>query len=239
MRGQIDELVREVCGADDHPLAPVLRRWCGDSRPFLAFVEAHASKLRKKARLVASPNEFADLLAELAVASLLARDRRFTVLYEPGRAAGVRSPDFGVTFRTNVALNVEVTRLRHPELTGMAPSETALRLARVLCDKIGQCPPGAVNLLAVVLPPGAASDGLVPTAVRLLERLSQSEVGRPSPELRLEDVRAFLRGRQRLSAVALCSFTGEWEPSTVRLWLNPQAKHPLPAEVGRYLVRGT
>lgn len=236
---RIDELTQGICGTGDHPLVPVLRRWCEDSRPVLAFFEAHASKIRKKARLAVSTNELADLLAELAVAALLARDRRFTVLYEPQRTAGVRSPDFGVTFKTNVTLNVEVTRLRHPESGGLDPAETAFRLARMLCDKIGQCPPGAVNVLAVVLPAGTARDGLVPTAVRLLERVAQGEVASPSPELRPESVRAFLRGRGRLSAVALCSLTEDWEASAVRVWPNPGAKHPLPAEIGRYLAQVT
>lgn len=234
MSKRIDELVQGVCGGEGHPLAPALRRWCQDSRPFLAFAEAHAGKLRKKARLSLSVDESADLLAELAVAALLVADRRFTVLYEPQRAAGVRSPDFGVVFKTHVPFNVEVTRLRQTDPAG--PTETAFKLARVLGDKIEQCPPGAVNLLAVVLPSPVASEGLVPTAVRLLERFSQSET-RPPPEVRPEGVRAFVRGRQRLSAVALCSFTAEWEPSVVRLWLNPGTRHPLPAEVGRYLVR--
>ena len=90
--------------------------------------------------------------------------------------------------------------------------------------------PPALVLLAVALPSGASGNDLVPAALRLLDS--------PAPRgLRPEAVRDFLRHRQRLSAVALCSFSADGEVMTLRLWTNPQAKHPLPPDIARFLVR--
>lgn len=232
--GRIDDLVALVCGGDGHPLAPLLRGWGQTSRPWLAFAEAHAAKIRKKARLASSEGELHDLIAELAVAALLVRDRRFSVVYEPHRASGGRGPDLGVTFRTHTPFHVEVTRLRP---SGGEEGRTALRLARVVGDKIGQLPPGAANLLAVALPPDMAADDPLPAALRLLSRSTGPEGDPASPGVRPEDARAYARGHGRLSAVALCSLTPIGRPVEVRLWLNPQARHPLHPEVARFLTQ--
>ena len=237
MTKRIDELVQSICGTTDHPLAPLLRQWCSESRPFVAFTETHATKIHKKARLALRDDELTDLSAELAVAALLVQDRRFTVQYEPYRATGKRGPDFQGLFRTHFVFHVEVTRLRLLDLAGTDLAGAALKLARVVSDKISQFPSGGMNLLVAVIPPDAASDALAPTALRLLDSSSQPEVHQPSPELSPEGARTYLRHRQRLSAIALCSFTPAWRPLIVKLWLNPQAKHPLHPEIAKYLVQ--
>jgi hypothetical protein len=237
MTKRIDELVQSICGAADHPLAPFLRQWCTESRPFITFAETHATKIRKKARLASLDDELTDLLAELAVAAFLLRDRRFTVLYEPYRSTGLRGPDFQVIFKTHSSFHVEVTRLRLLDPVGDDLAAAALKLARVVCDKISQFPPGVMNLLAVVVPPGAESDSLAPTAIRLLDSYPQREASLLAAEVRLEGVADYLRQRQRLSAIALCSFTPAWQPLIVRLWRNPQAKHPLHPDIINYLVQ--
>ena len=228
MTKRTEELVQSICGAADHPLAPHLRAWCRESRPFVAFLKAHLGKVRKKARLAPSGDALGDLLAELAVAALWVHDRRFAVLYEPQHTSARRGPDFQVTFRSHHSLYVEVTRLRLPldDVPG-----AALKLARVLGDKIGQCLPGAANVLAVVVPPGAHGGDLVPAAVRLLDRASESLALPP------ETVRAFLRWRGRLSAVALCAQTEDRRIREVSLWRNPGAKHPLHPDVVRHLTQ--
>jgi len=232
MSRRLDDLVADLCGTAEHPLAPLLRRWCQESPPFLNFAQAHAAKIRKKVRLASSPDEQGDLRAELAVAVLLVRDRRSAVRYEPPHPAGQRGPDFEVTFKGHTTWRAEVTRLRLPENgeDDAEGAEAARRVARVLHDKIGQCLPGGANLLAVALPSGAARSDLVPAALRLLDSPAP-------PRLRPEAVRDFLRHRQRLSAVALCAFSPGGEPLTLHLWTNPQAKHPLPAEIVQSLVR--
>lgn len=236
MTKRIDELVQSIAGARTHPLAPLLRRWCEESRPFLAFAETHASKIRKKARL-ASREELADLFAELAVAAFLARDRRFKVLYEPYLASGQRGPDFQVLFKTHTPFHTEVTRLRLLE-AGTDDPASVLKLARVLHNKIGQFPAGAMNLLVVVVPLNAQSDDLIPAAIHLLDSYPQQEaIGGDVPELPPEGVRAYHQFRRRLSAIALWSFTSDWHSLHVTLWQNPQAKHPLHPDISKYLVR--
>lgn len=232
MSRRLDELVVDLCGSAAHPLAPLLRRWCQGSSPFLKFAQAHTAKIRKKVRLASSPDEQGDLRAELAVAALLVQDRRGVVRYEPPHPAGQRGPDFEVAFKGHTTWRAEVTRLRLPEdgEDDAGGGEAARRVARVLHDKIGQCLPGGANLLVVALTLGVPREDLVPAALRLLDR--------PSPSgLRPEGVRAFLRHRPRLSAVALCAFSPEGEPLTVHLWTNPQARHPLPPEIARLLVQ--
>lgn len=239
MTRRLDDLVTSICGAADHPLAPFLRSWCGESRAFLAFAEAHAAKIRKKARLAPQEGERNDLLAELAVAAFLLRDRRFAVVYEPFRGAGQRGPDFQVTFRTHTPFHVEVTRLRLPDAPTYGETDLARRLARVLGDKIGQFPAGGANLLAVFLPPGVGNETLVPAAVRLLDQAVQGEADPRAPDPRPEAARAYQRGRQRLSAALLCSLAAHGGLRDVSLWFHPQAKHPLDAEIARYLVQKT
>ncbi len=237
MTKRIDDLIQDICGAADHPLAPYLRSWCRESRPFVTFLEAHLGKVRKKARLASSGNALSDLLAELAVAAVLARDRRFAVLYEPLPVGGRRGPDFQVTLGTRTLFYVEVTHL-HPSAPATADGQDgALKLARVLCDKIGQCPPGAANVLAVVMspdahPPDAQGGDLVPAAIRLLDRAAGA-----SSTLSAEGVRAFSRGRGRLSAVALCAQAGDGRIQAVSLWRNPAGKHQLPLEVVKHLTQ--
>ncbi|EYB69665.1 hypothetical protein DEIPH_ctg004orf0199 [Deinococcus phoenicis] len=234
MSKRTDNLIQGICGSPEHPLAPFLHTWSAESRPFLVFAESHATKLRKKARLAASADERGDLLAELAVAAFLLRDRSFSVLYEPFRAAGQRGPDFQVTFKTHSSFLVEVTRPRWMEPPGGALMGNTLKIARVTCDKIGQCAPGTANLLVVVLPPGGERDSLVPGAVHLL-----GGPPRPGqlPEVQPEGVRDYHRHRQRLSGILLCSFEGGRLLPDLKLWQNPGARHPLPPGVPQALAR--
>ncbi|MFC4424720.1 hypothetical protein [Deinococcus navajonensis] len=229
MTKRIDELVQHLCGGPEHPLAPVLRDWCAASRPFLTFAEAHQSKLRKKLRLARQTEDLADLRAELAVAARLLGDARLSLQYEPFHEAGTRGPDFALRFRTHLAGHVEVTRLR-PGASGSLDGTS--RLARLLCGKVGQCPPGVAAVLVVWVPPVCAQEGQVAAAVRLLEQAIQ--VQRPPPGLRPEEVRAFRLHRLRLSAVALLSWSPD-QPVGNELWQPSQARHPLPPALARTL----
>lgn len=233
MTRRVDERVRELCGTADHPLAGPLRRWCQESRPFLAFAETHASKIRKKTRLAAEEGERTDLLAELALAAWLMRDRRFVVGYEPHRASGGRGPDFQVVFKTHTTLNAEMTRLRptDPAQEGAGP---ALRLARALCAKVGQFPAGEMGLLVVVVPPAIADAALVPTAVRLLDAATAPVA---VAALSADRVRGYQRRRQHLSALLLCTLDAAGELHPAQLWLNPQARCPLHPEVHKRFLR--
>lgn len=233
MTKRIDDLVLLVCGAPDHPIGVHLRAWCLASRPVLEFMEAHATKLRKKVRLARSGDERADLLAELSVGMLLAQDRRFQLRYESHLVSGERGPDFEATFKGHTQVCVEVTRLRlRPEDQHVA----AGRLARVLGDKVSQCLPGKMNVLAVVLPAELQSAALGSAAVRLLTAPEPlMETGRGWTPAHLLTYR---RLQGRLSGVLLCSFPpeGAGNDRQVTLWENPKAKHPLLPEISRFLT---
>ncbi|RJF72142.1 hypothetical protein D3875_11860 [Deinococcus cavernae] len=224
MSTRSERLIERVCGPR-HPLAPSLHHWGLTSGAFLAFVESNESKFRRKVRQAGDPAAQLDLLAEWAVARHFLADRRFTVQYEPRRAEGGRSADLGVTFKTHTPLQVEVTRLR------AGGSALDIKLARVLSDKVGQLAPGSANLLVVSLPPDdgpleGAADTLLAAAFKVLNNAAAS----PLPP---EAGRDFQRGRPRLGAVWLVSDPAELRD--LHLWVNAQAKHPLPAEVLRFL----
>lgn len=218
MTPRVDTLIGSVCGPA-HPLAPSLRRWCLNSRAFLAFAEKNETKLRKKVRQAAEAGAASDLLAEWAVAAWLLPDRRFGVQYEPRRADGGRSADFGVTFRTTTPFQVEVTRLRP------GGSTLEVKLARVLADKVGQLASGTANLLVVILPHDEGTPALVNGALKLLNGADFT------PEL----CREFQRGRSRLSAVLLAGIDDLADLHPLHLWVNTQAKHLLPADLARFL----
>lgn len=241
MTKRVEDLVRRVAGDPEHPVAPLLRRWASASKPFADFVEAHASKVHKKARLARTEEQAGDLAAELAVAAVLTGDRRFSLEYEPFHAPGTRGPDFRLTLPSKAACHVEVTRLRRPESPDDPEygADPALRLARVLATKIGQLPPGAPNLLAVLPPEDGAGADLAPRAVRLLDTLASRPASeadeRPLPGLGPGRVQDFARARRHLSAVSLWTFGPDWEARGVSVWVPAGAARPLPPELERLL----
>src|SRR5690606_38177844 len=107
-----DALLTALLDAGPHPLAEPLRAWRSSSRRFTAFLQAHASKVRKKLRTTTDPEGVQDLRLELETAYLLLRERALSVEFEPLKAGGGRSPDFAVTFTTSVTFLLEATRLQ-------------------------------------------------------------------------------------------------------------------------------
>ncbi|GHF48035.1 hypothetical protein HNQ07_002700 [Deinococcus metalli] len=223
MGSRIDALVLDLCGADTHPLAARLRGWAQASRAVAAFLEANASKVRRKLR-VPGPAALADVEAELAVAAWLLRERRWTLAYEPLAASGGRGPDFRVAAPDGSgAFFVEVTRLRDMD------GDPALRLARALTDKVGQLPAGAVNVVAAVLPSGVDGAALLADALRRLDRAAGGQDGAGGL-----DGRAFARGRPRLGAVLLAD-VDDAGALHADVHLLPGARHQLPPETVRRL----
>ena len=220
--GRVDSVLEDVCRSPGHPLETRLRGWMQASRTFTAFVEANASKVRRKLR-VTDPAALADVDTELAVAAWLLRERRWTLVYEPLAASGGRGPDVRVAAPDGSgAFFVEVTRLRG----GAVP----LTLARSLADKVGQLPAGAVTVLAAVLPPGVEGPEMLSQALRLLEQA----VHTTGETLGSLDGRAFALGRHRLGAVLVGSLDAA---GTLHTTLYPLsgARHPLPPETARRL----
>ncbi|MFN8375719.1 MAG: hypothetical protein U0694_22965, partial [Anaerolineae bacterium] len=144
----LDELLDYLFDGKRPALYPEFEGWVRESRRFKAFAIAYRGKIRTKLKNVRDEHGMKDVRAELLSAALLLREERFTLEYEKYAASKQRGPDFSVTFKTHTPFNVEVRRIRSLELDdGDSDEARQLKLMAVLCDKVGQMPPGIVNLL--------------------------------------------------------------------------------------------
>ena len=249
----VNELVTSLFDGESNLLAEAMAGWLASSRRFSSFVTAHHTKIRKKVRTVQDPESVRDLMLELETAYLLLRERSLRLAYEPQHRELGRSPDFAVSFTTSFTFMVEVTRMRVAQqrtssgarqANGGAqppPGESvtplpANRLAELICSKLGQLLPQRSNVLLV----GMESPELPPGDLKaVMARIQQrAEVSDPAIVQRyaFRDRADFFRHYQRLSAVLLRVIplrAGE----TADLWVNPQAKHALPARVKTVIVR--
>jgi hypothetical protein len=228
------ELLTALFGGDRHALSAACAAWMASSRPFRAFLEANATKVRKKVRQAANNEALGDLQLEMNAAyHLLAADRRVTLAYERFLADKTRGPDFTVTFKGHVVFNLEVRRLR--------TAAAARKLGDVLCEKLRQMPAGAVNVLLVGVDGGTAGAVDCAGTVRQLVQRAEAKEDAYFAARGFRDARDFLRALQRLSAVVVRAGWAVAATATAALWLNPLAKHPLPDDVrkliGRALLR--
>jgi hypothetical protein len=227
----LDDLVVYLFGADHSPLAAEVGPWLVASRRFRAFAETYRDKIRKKARGVRDDEGRRDLAFELSIASRLLEERRFALEYE-SYGVGQRGPDFSVTFRSRLRFNVEVRRLGRLAPTPGTPGDPG-RLTRAICDKLRQLPPAIANVLVLGADgPSSTAEALAPAMLWLQDRAAHKDEAL-FLQRGFTGVRDFLRHYQRLSG-ALCLIG---EPGTARtgLWRNPQARHPLPADLTRAL----
>jgi hypothetical protein len=165
-----------------------------------------------------------DLRAELETAALLLREERFTLEYEKYAASKQRGPDFTVTFKTHTPFNVEVRRIRGVELDGGDTEERPGKLMTVLCDKVGQMPPGIANLLWLIAEreiPEADLTRAVMTLRQLAERKAEDFFTRRG----FESAADFLKRYRQLSGIVLRQ-SGE-----NALWLNSLARHKAPPDI--------
>jgi hypothetical protein len=109
MAMKVNEIVSYIFSGSAYSFGTLFTRWLEASPPFRAFAETHRDKIRKKVRNIRDEETQRDLVAELAVACRLARERRFAVAYEVYSAGKQRGPDFSVTFRTRIPFNVDFT----------------------------------------------------------------------------------------------------------------------------------
>lgn len=215
--------------------------WVGTSKPFLAFAQNYTSKIRKKVRMCRDVEELYNLYVELRTAYLLLREPKFVVAYEPHAMALGRSADYAVTFRTNAVFHVEVTRLRLSQPEQMLDKEVpaleatgeyeARRLVDVVCDKVNQLAPDTPNILWIW-----SESQVIPTLelgqilLELKRRVDQRD---PDLFARYGYTKPgdFTRYYQRLSAIILFGLRPTVDPSVTSLWLNKDARYPLPLRV--------
>lgn len=217
-----------------------MSRWLDSSRAFKTFAAEYQTKIRKKIRITNSDSAIEDLTAELDVAYQLVQEKRFTVVYEPYGSERTRGPDFAVTFKS-FTFTVEVTRMHpsgietSPQSPGFDPQQVNSRLNDTVCDKLDQMRPSMSNVLIIVTDNDffAALD-LDQALTQLKDRVEQKDEGlygrygfvKPAD---------FFKTYLRLSAIIARTINGQGTKIDATLWLNNQAKHPLPGSLKNVL----
>ena len=159
----------------------------------------------------------------------LLADRRVELAYERYLANKMRGPDFTVTFKGHIIFNVEVRRLRAPV--------RAAKFDAVICEKLRQMPSGAVNVLLVGADASAASELDTATTMKRLVQRAEAKQDDFFIERGFRDARDFLHAFQRLSGQVVRANWYDTHASTSALWLNPQARRPLPPDAQALLRR--
>ncbi len=249
----IDELLTYLFDEKSHLLAAPMATWLASSRRFTAFVTAYQTKIRKKLRTAQESETLRDLQLELETAYLLLRDQSLSVEYEPQHPKLGRSPDFAVSFTTSFVFMVEVTRFRatqprtqlgvqehadetqspNPTLTVPLLSE---RFSDMLCSKLGQLLSQRSNVLLIgIEAPHLAHADLHAAMLRIQQR-AESNDSTVIHRYGFRDRADFFNHYQRLSALLVRGIPLQaGEP--VVIWVNPQAKYPLPTKVRTALSR--
>jgi hypothetical protein len=212
----LDDLLTYLFEEMKSPLYRDFEGWVRGSRRFKAFSIEYRSKIRSKLKNV---RDEGDLHAELHAAALLLTEDRFTLEYEKYAASKQRGPDFTVTFKTHTPFNVEVRRIASQGV------DTRSKLMTVLCDKVGQMPPGIVNFLWMAADLTEADVKEAAAALcQMAERKDEFFTRRG-----FKNAGEFLKQYQYLSGIIL-SPSGE-------VWLNPLARHKPSPEIVTALKR--
>jgi hypothetical protein len=239
----IDQLLAYLFDGRPHLLEPPMATWLSSSRRFADFVADNRGKIRKKLRVVDERESLHDLRLELETAYLLLRERPLSVVYEPLDRTQPRTPDFAVSFTTSLTFMVEVTRLRAVSDDAPAPpaeppisQAPAERIVDTICSKLGQLLAQRSNIVVIgveAAPPADADLRAVMLRVQQrAERNDQALFRRHG----LRDRADFFQRYQRLSEV-LVRAPNAPSGRSLTVWINPQAKHPLPSKVRTVLHR--
>jgi hypothetical protein len=220
----LDDLLDYIFEGNKPALYPEFEGWARGSRRFTSFATSYRSKIRAKLKHVGDEGGMKDLHAELETAALLLHEERFTLEYEKYAASRQRGPDFTVTFKTHTPFNVEVRRIRSVEMDGGDTNAGTGKLMAVLCDKVGQMPPSAVNLLWVIAEGGISEAGLT-RAVMALRQLAELKAEDFFTRRGFESAAGFLKQYRQLSGIVLR------QPGENVLWLNSLARHKAPPEI--------
>jgi hypothetical protein len=233
----IDELLTYLFDAQTHLLTAPMATWLTSSRRFATFVDTFRDKIRKKLRTMQDEERLQDLRLELETAYLLLQEKSLSILYEP-QYGKVRGPDFEVAFTTSLTFMVEVTRIRTGQPQGQGePLQLAMeRLADAMCTKLGQLLPKQSNILIIgVEPPYPKRSDLQAAMLRVQQRAERNESAFLQ-RYRFRDRAEFFRYYLRLSEMIVRPSHWETDDPAV-IWVNAQAKHPLPSKVRTALYR--
>lgn len=221
--------------ADAGRLAGELLRWMDASTRFTAFVETYRDKIRKKIRVARDAGSLLDLRGELLIAACLLADRRLALAYEPAASEKRRSPDFGVTYRTNLLFQIEVARMRvEAQEMGETDVQRAAerkqeRILRILLDKLSQMQPGAPNLLVIQTIDDLARAIDLNGLMQAIKLRADSKDAALYAASRYAGPADFYKDFLRLTAVVL------WGRRPAQVWINRQARPALDEKVLRMI----
>ncbi len=216
-------------GAQSYALSP-LDRWLNTAPRFAVFADLYRDKIRKKLRSVRDAEGARDVLCELETAYCLLREPRFDLAYESLASAKGRTPDFTLTYRTHTVVHVEVARLR------AHTSFDTERLLELVCSKLGQTVAGAMNVLAIATHAPLPSAAPLQSARKQMQQRAERDDALLFARSELRTRADFFKFYPRLSAIVLHN---TWDAATRTppvLWLNKQARQPLPADIARRLM---
>jgi hypothetical protein len=236
-----DELLIYLFDGKPHLLTEPMASWLGSSRRFTAFVTAFRNKIRKKLRVTKDQETLYDLRLEFETAYLLLQERTLSLEYEPEQSKQVRSPDFAVTYTTGLTFMLEVTRLRTVSKAEMSSSENGTvleteRLADAICNKFGQFLSQRANVLIVGVDALRLTQSDLQSIMLRIQQRAERNDSAFWTRYGFQDRAEFFRHYQRLSEVLLRG-TQLQEDESVLVWVNPQARHPLPGKARTALYR--
>jgi hypothetical protein len=237
----VDELQNYLFDGQPHLLTETMGAWLTSSRRFTAFVTAFRDKIRKKLRVTQDLETLYDLRLELETAYLLLQERSLSLVYEPDQSKQIRNPDFAVTYTTSLTFMLEVTRLRAVAKSIVTASDNGTllegeRLADAICSKLGQLFAQRSNVLLV----GTDALRLTQNDLQTVMLRVQQRAERNDPAFwqryGFQDRADFFRHYQRLSEVLVRGSQLQAD-NLMAVWVNPQARHPLPGKVRTALYR--
>ncbi|WP_119068494.1 hypothetical protein [Aggregatilinea lenta] len=226
----LDDLLDSIFHGIKPTFYPEFEAWVRGSRRYRAFAASYHSKIRAKLKNARDESGVQDVRAELETAALLLHEGRFTLEYEKYASTKQRGPDFTVTYKTHTPFNVEVRRIRSIELDDEDPDARTGKLVAVLCDKVGQMPPGIVNLLWLTAD-REVSEADLTNATNTLLHMAERKDEAFFTRRRFASVADFLKQYHRLSGIVLRQSDGS------AIWLNPLARHKMPPDIVTALGR--
>lgn len=238
-----NELLSYLFDGRPHLLGQPIASWLRSSRRFMDFAETFRSKIRKKLRASQDQETAFDLQLELHTAYLLLQERTLSLEYEPRQPAEGRGPDFAVSYTSSMTFMLEVTRLRaeqnRKQENTAVPGDTssiqlADRLADTACSKLGQLLHQQSNVLLIGVDTLQVSQSDFSHAMLRVQQRIESNDQILLRRHRFRDRADFFRHYQRLSEILVCDATRQ-NPAFV--WINSQAKQPLPSRVRTVLYR--
>ncbi len=225
----IDELLAEIFEDRSHPLLVPLTTWLTTSKGFRSFAENYRTKIRAKIKARHDAESLHDLAFELATAYRLLQEPRLNLAYEYQEIGQTRRPDFAVTFTTKFTFSVEVTRMQ--AMSADDPGRQSSKFQYVIAGKLAQMLPVMIKLLMIGAEDRFVRNFDVSAAMLQLKKRADAKDALLFKRSDARDGADFFRAYQRLSGIFLCSTQNIAANYPSNLWVNKEARHPLPANL--------